>query len=82
MMIYYTQGTGCSLSSQYSLQESISNSTILQYCGTVQIPIEVECRETKFTIATTQYCSSDAFQFWGVAKIQFLKLSPEANTGS
>ena len=38
MMIYYCQGTGCSLSSQYSLQESIlkfifsSLFPAMQYC--------------------------------------------------
>ena len=75
MIIYYCPGTGWSLSSQYSLQESvlkIFSCLYSQYCSTVHFPIGVVskirnyCRKVHSTTTVTLYfcgaCSNFDFE--------------------
>ena len=65
MMIYYCQGTGCSLRSQYSLQESIfkiffatSPTWRVLYCSTVYFTIVILCHTLQFAQGNAQFYSA------------------------
>ena len=85
MMIYYTQGTGRSLGSQYSLQESVLKIIfsplfpVLEYCvfPCMNCKVRYEITIENYTVLVqTPSISAE------LAHSLFLKYSPEANTGS